>query len=55
MSGPPYMRLAIALKPPYNQDYELARSFAYRLGRQKLGAFVEIIPDHPAYREGQHD
>ncbi len=52
MSGPPYMRLAIALKPPYNQDYELARSFAYRLGRQKLGAFVEIIPDHPAYREG---
>ena len=52
MSGPPYMRLAIALKPPYNQDYEMAKSLAYRLGRQKLSAFAEIIPDHPSYREG---
>ena len=52
MSGPPYMRLAIALKPPYNQDFEMAKSLAHRLGRQKLSAFAEIIPDHPSYREG---
>ena len=45
MSAPETVALAIALKPPYNKDYEEVRQLCHKLGRTKLSEYAHVTMD----------
>jgi hypothetical protein len=45
LKHPESITLAIALKPPYNKDFNQAQQLLHSLGRTRLGTYVEVTED----------
>lgn len=46
MSAPETVALAIALKPPFNKDYQMVREMCHKLGRTRLDRFAHVTMDN---------
>ena len=53
MSAPKRMAHAIAIKPPYNKNYQYVKELAHKLGRSKLSDYAHVERDSIEIREFQ--